>query len=468
MGVTSATGVGSGIDINSIVSQLVKSEGQPAFNAITRQEDAANARLSGLGSLKSALSSFKSSLSGLANGSVFKTHTASSSDEAIVKVTAGTGSVAGSHSVQVTQLATAQQSITNAEFASSAATVGTGTLTITNTAGAAFSVTVDASNNTLAGIRDAINASSSNSAVTASIINVDAADGSGTTVSKLVLTADSTGLSNAFTISGSDTDGDNTNASGLSQLFTAGSSGYASPVAAANAQILVDGQTATRSTNSMTDVLPGLTLDLQKAVVGTSVTVGVTLDTASISKTISGFVTAYNALHTSAASLGSYGGTAKGATNGALLGDATLRYVNSQLRTNTTGTVSSATSDYNSLAMIGVSVDQYGVMSLDSSKLTTALTSNLESVSDVFSSSDGVATRLSSVLTEMLASGGPIDAQQTSLNSTISGFAAKREAIQLRLDNLQKAMQKQFIAMDVAVAKFQNTGTYLTNALKKA
>lgn len=460
MSIVSSTGIGSGIDINSLVTQLVTAEGQPALNAIQRQQDSANTRLSGIGSLKSALSDFQSVVTKLKDGSLFKTHKAVSANESILKVTAGTGSVAGSYAMEVQQLASAQKSISG-EFTNASATVGSGSLTIATTGGASFNVTVGASNNTLTGIRDAINNATGNTSVTASIVNVDNAAGTGT-ISKLVLSAKNSGLANAFTVSGSDDDGNGADTSGLSQLFSANLSPQ---VTAQDAIIKVDGQTATRSTNSITDVVQGLTLDLKAEQVGTKVNVDVSLDNEAINKNMTSFVTAYNKLHTTAKDLGKYGGSTdgSGSGNGALIGDATLRYVTSQIRQDSANPISSATGEYNSLAMIGIKIDKDGVMSLDSTQLNKALSASLQSVSDVFSSTDGVATRLYSKLDNFLQSGGPLDSQQTSLKKQLSTLDGRKVDVQVRLDNLQKTLQKQFIAMDINVGQFKSTGSFLSN-----
>ncbi|WAR45414.1 flagellar filament capping protein FliD [Methylomonas rapida] len=459
MSIVSTTGLGSGIDISSLVTQLVKAEGQPALNAIQRQQDAANARLSGLGTLKSALSDFQAIVTKLKDGSFFKTHKSTSSDESVLKVTAGAGSVAGSYGIEVVQLAKSQKSITTAEFANSAEVVGTGSLTFSSGSGASFNVTVDASNNSLASLRDAINSTAGNTFATASIVNVDSTENPGTTISKLVLTAKNTGIANAFTVTGTDDDGLDDGA-GLSRLFT---TQLSAQTAASDAVIKVDGQTATRSTNSITDVIQGLTLDLQSAKVGAVINANVSLDNEAINKTISDFVTAYNKLHTVTKDLGKYGGSANGAGNGALLGDATLRYVTSQVRQDASNTVSSVTGNYNSLAMIGVKIDKDGVMSLDSTQLNKALSADLQSVGNVFSSSDGVATRLYAKVANFLQSGGPLDSQQTSLQKRLSDLEDRKADVQIRLDNLQKSLQKQFSAMDSAVGQFNATGNFLSN-----
>jgi len=317
-----------------------------------------------------------------------------------------------------------------------------------------FSVTIDASNNTLAGIRDAINGAAGNNGVTASIINVNNATNTGT-ISKLVLTSKDTGVANGFSVA---VTGD----AGLSRLDTSVPANFTG-VTAADAKILMDGQVATRSSNVITDVLPGVTLNLQStATLNTDVNVDITLDNAAIKETISGFVTAYNALNSTTDSLGKFAGTT-GGSNGALLGDSTLRMIKNDLRQLVSSPVTSANSSFNTLKTIGIDIDKNGVMTLDGAKLDKALATNLSSVSDVFSSTDGVATRLNTKITKYLETGGSLDTRQTSLNKQLKALTDKRSTVQLHLDNVQKTLMKQFIAMDKAVGMFQSTGSFLSS-----
>jgi flagellar hook-associated protein 2 len=112
--------------------------------------------------------------------------------------------------------------------------------------------------------------------------------------------------------------------------------------------------------------------------------------------------------------------------------------------------------------MIGITIDKSGVMALDSTKLNKALESNLSAVSDVFASTNGVAVRLDNKLSVYLQSGGALDSRQTSLNKTLTSLGNQRTNVQLRLDNLQNGLQKQFIAMDLAVGQFKQTASFLT------
>lgn len=466
MSIVSSTGLGSGMDINGIVGQLIKAEGQPQFDAITKQETAAKARLSGLGSLKSALSSFQTAVRKLKDGSLYKATQAVSSKTDIFTTTAGAGAVPGKHTVEVNRLATSLQTIVNAEYANtaSAVTATGGSLNFSYQAGStktAFSVAIGAGA-TLTNVRDAINSAASNNGVTASIINVDSTVTPGTTISKLVLTSKDTGMANAFKLVVAGGDADLNKLDNSAQYSAAETNVDVNGNPMLNAWIKVDGLNVRSNTNTISDVLPGVTLNLQSAAIGTMVNLDVSLDTTTINKTITDFVTAYNSFHTTTNSLGAYGGSASGATNGPLLGDSALRNITNSLRQNTTDPVTSATSNYNSLAMIGITIDKSGVMALDSTKLNKALESNLSAVSDVFASTNGVAVRLDNKLSVYLQSGGALDSRQTSLNKTLTSLGNQRTNVQLRLDTLQNGLQKQFIAMDLAVGQFKQTASFLT------
>jgi len=459
MAITSSLGIGSGMDINGIVTQLVAAEGRPAIGAITRKEDEANDRLSALGRLKSSLSDFRTATGKLNELGAFSTHKSTSQNEDILAVTSEFGAAAGSYSLEVQQLAEAHK-LTSNGYSGYSDVVGSGTVTL-SVAGNDFSVTLDDTNNTLQGVRDAINKASDNSGVNASIINVD--DGVGGTVSKLVLTSKNTGTANNISIIVTEDPA----ALGLSNLVYdpagSGVTNLTEQNAAQDAKVLVDGQVATRSSNSIDDIIQGVTLDLKTAATGTVFNVDVTLDEESIKKVTEGFVSAYNGLMSIVKDLGKF--DPAGDQSGALIGDSTLRNVQSQMRQAVGRPVSSASSGYNSLAMIGITMDRDGVMSLNDSDFSAALKNNLNAVSDVFSSSDGVAVRLDTRLDQYLNTGGTFDVQTKSLNNQLNRLSKDRDTVQVRLDNLERGLMKQFIAMDVAVGQFQSTGAYLAQQL---
>ena len=166
--ITSA-GIGSGLDIGGLVSQLVAAEGQPTQQRIARGEASAQARLSAYGSLTSALSQFRDQLDLMQDIGKFLSRKAASSNEDLFSVSASTSALPGSYAVEVVNLATAQR-LTSGAFADADTAVGEGTLTI-DVGGEAFDVEITADNSSLAGIRDAINAATDNSGVTATIVN---------------------------------------------------------------------------------------------------------------------------------------------------------------------------------------------------------------------------------------------------------------------------------------------------------
>lgn len=451
MSISASAGVGSGIDINGLVSQLVQADGQPALNALNKKESSAKTRLSALGTFKSALAEFQTAVKKLSDGSAFKTQQVASSNEAFATVKTGTGAVSGSYAIEVMQMAKPQKNIGSVGYA-------TATTPAITTAGAlhfnsvngkpAFDINLATGDN-LANVRDKINTDTNaiSNGIQASIINVD--NGSGGTVSKLVLSSKNPGTANSFEVS---------SATGPATLLGLGET----PTSAAlDAKIKVDGQIASRSTNTLTDVIPGVTIDLKSVpTTATPFNIDVTLDTKSIKDAGQGFVDSYNKLQAVMKDLSKYDAATKKA--GALNGDSTLRDVQTQIRGAVGSIVSSAGSTTNSLALIGMSIDKVGVMSLDSTKFDKVMNTNLNALSQVFSATDGVAAKLEAKLSVKLQSGGVFDTQTNNLNANLKTITKDRENVQYRLDKLEKTLLKQFQAMDSTVGKFKGTGSFLS------
>lgn len=469
MAVTSV-GLGSGLDINGIVKNLIQAEGAPASGALDRRASAAQDRLSAVGTLKSAISAFQSAASKLTNPTIFASLTATSSNTGLFTATAGSGAVAGNYSIEVTQLATAHALAASTGVTDANTVIGSGTLTI-GAGISAFSVNVTTGvNDTLAGIRDSINNATDNTGVKATIVNVD--NGVGGTTSKLVLNSQNMGTKNALSVTGADGDSNNFDAAGLSQLFydPSNTMGLASPVtnmtqtaAAKDAIIKVNGMDATRSSNTISDVIAGVTLTLNSQSPGAPATLGVAVDQTAISKTVNDFVTAYGNLKKVTSDLGSYDPATK--KGGALLGDALLRNVMGQLRGDTSNPVTSAVGNYNTLTMVGVQIDRYGAMSVDQTKLSAAISNNTNNLAQVFSSADGVAKRINTRLSTYLSSGGVFDTQTNNLNDSLRKIGVERGKLQDRLSQMQTSMLKQFNAMDSMVAQLNTTGSYLSQQL---
>jgi flagellar hook-associated protein 2 len=334
-------------------------------------------------------------------------------------------------------------------------------------------------NDTLAQLRDAINYNPDNKLVSASIVSSTTAattvdsgqvDSSGNpiltpvpaqTTSKLVLTALNSGTDKGFTVDGSAGDTrftlDPINVP--TNFATTTTTSTYDTTSATNAGD--GGQLVTQSSNSIINALPGVTLNL--VAVG-SADINVQQDKAAISQPISAFVDAYNKFNDSLKQLTNYVGPGNSG-NGALLGDSTLQGIISQVKLIINSKASSATGDYNSLNQLGISFDKKGVMSLDNTKLQAALSANLTSVGDVFSSTNGIATQLNTKITQYLDSKGVLSTEESSLNKQLAQLTTEKAAVNTRLAATQKGLQAQFIAMDSAVAQFKNTGTYLTQAL---
>jgi len=449
-----AGGIGSGLDIEGLVSQLVAAEGQPALFRLDTKEARLQADLSAFGSLKSALSTFQDSVAALNDLEAFQARKAISSNSELFSASADSTAVAASYDIEVIQLAEAEKR-RSGNFADDAEVVGTGTLDITLGADT-FQLTIDGTNNTLAGIRDAINDATENPGVAASIINVD--DGVGGTIARLVLTSDTVGATNTIGIVVDDDDLTDADTSGLSQLATAN---LTTIQAAQDAKIEVDGQTATRSSNGFSDVISGVTFDLAKAEVGTVETLTVELDTGSVKGKVNTFVAAYNSLADTMKSLAAF--DADSGAAGALQGDATLRSVQSQIRQTLTTAVSGL--DTGTLTEIGVTTDETGHLKVDSEQLDSVLSSDFTSISQLFASENGLANTLDTLLDNYIGTTGSLNTRTEGLQTRIGLMSDDRERLDRRLSALDARYRAQFTAMDVLVGQLQALGGYLTQQL---
>ena len=390
MATITALGTGSGLDLESIISSFMQVERQP-LQAIATQKTAFQSKISAYGTVKSALTTFQSSVSALSSASKFNAQKATSSDTSILTAKTDGSATVGNFDITVSQLAKSQK-IASSGFASSSTTVGTGTLTISfgtyDSVGNTFTanadkddltVTIDSSNNTLEGIRDAIN--DLNGDVTATIIN------NGTT-SQLVMTSKDSGEINTLKISVDDDDGDDTNTSGLSQLAydptaaTNSGKNMSEIQEAKNALLTIDGIDIEKSSNTIDDAVDGLTLTLLKTTdTGESVSLGIESDVDTIKESIQKFVDAYNKLNTTFEDLTKYNETDK-TKSGKLIGDATLRTISYQIKSVLTNSVGSG--DLTTLSDVGVSFDDSGNLALDAEKLNDAIESDFSDIATLF------------------------------------------------------------------------------------
>jgi len=449
----SSPGIGSGIEVGSLVTQLVAAEGEATANRLNLREAEYLGDISAFGSLKGSLSLFQDAVKGLQDVTDFQQRSASSSDSEIFTVTADETADVSQYGIEVVQLAQANKLITTDGFAS-ADEIGGGTLTFTQGADS-FSITVSATD-TLENVRDAINEASDNSGMKAAILNVD--DGSGGKEQKLVFTADSTGLDNSITITAVDDDLDNTDGAGLSRLINAN---LDEPAAALDGKIKVDGQLISSSTDKFSDVIDGITINA--VAVGAGESLAVTEDKGAVEDKINVFIANYNGLIDTFNALSSYDPATEAA--GLLLGDSTLRGVQNSIRQEISSSVSGLSGPFSTLAELGVTTDEKGKLSLDSDTLDTVLASNFDQVGELFAASNGLANTLDTVIEGYIGSSGIIDSRTTGLQTSIDGIAEQRETLDRRLVSIESRLLAQFTAMDIIVSSLQNQSSFLTQQL---
>lgn len=370
-----ATGISSGLDVESLVTQLVAAEvGGPA-RRLDSKEASYLSKVTALGSLKSAVASFQSNLAGISAPATYQSKSASSTDSETVSITASSGARPANFTMTVSSLAAAQSmALSGDAFSSTSSVVGTGVLSITD-GSKTTAITINSGNNSLAGLADAIN--DSGAEATADIVN----DGTGY---RLLVTASKTGTANALTITVTgDSDANNTDASGLSRFA---SSNLSQTVAAANASFTLNGLAMNSSTNLVTDAVDNVSLNLKKlTAAGSSVNVGIANDTSAIKTSLDGFIKGYNDLNKTLSELSAYN-PASGAGS-VLTGDATIRTLQSNLRS----LMNSETENYfgaqKSLADLGVTTSaKDGSLSLDSAQLSSVIETNPLDVANVLAS----------------------------------------------------------------------------------
>lgn len=388
-----ALGVGSSLDVNSLVTQLMAAEQQP-IAALATKEAKYQSQLTAYGSLKGALSTFQSSVAALSNPTKFTAVSASITDTSLATVSASSSAIAGVYSVSVDQLAQSQK-LQSSALSATSTTLGSGTLTISfgtytynnnapptingftlNPDKATKTVTIGPSQSSLSGVQNAINAA--NVGVSANIIN----NGTGY---HLVITSTDSGISNAVRITVADSsDSDNTDVLGLSRLTynPAGSPAITRLTQSTepkNALLTVDGISISKASNAITDAIAGVNLNLQKS--GTS-NMTVKQDTASIQSAVQAFVAAYNSLNSTISNLSKYDLVNKKAA--VLTGDSALNSLKSQLRTVFNTPLSKAGGGLTALSDVGIIFQKDGTLALNTSKLNSVMNDPSKDVSTLF------------------------------------------------------------------------------------
>jgi flagellar hook-associated protein 2 len=455
MSTISSTGIGSGLDVTSIITQLMAVERKPLTKM---QTDASTlqSKVSAYGKMQSYVSAFRDAASKLSKPATWGAVLATSSDATAV-------SVRGSHSIQVSKLATSQ-TVSSAAFASKTTALGSsGTLSIqlgawgsgtafTNKSGSsAVDVTV-AATDTLADVRDKINAQ--NAGVQASILT----DASG---SRLVMRSTDSGAENGFKVTASDAslaglafdDPASESSTGVKKLT----------LAAGDALATVNGLSVKSASNTLTDVIDGVSIKLSK-VTTDPVDVSVASDTDSLKTAVTDFAKAYNDLASFLTSQTKYDASTK---KGAIFqGDSAVNSVRSALRS--LGSSSGGTSTaLTRLSDVGLDIQADGSIKTGSTKLATALTKpdELRKLFADTGATSGLASAMRSWGDAQLSVDGALSTRQTSLQTQVSANSDKQAKFESRMTTVEARLRAQYSALDTQMSKINTTSNYITQQM---
>ncbi|MDH0145966.1 flagellar filament capping protein FliD [Stutzerimonas stutzeri] len=461
------TGIGSGIDIDSIVKSMVAAERAPKESQLATLEKKTTTQITAIGALRSAISEFQTALGALNKPELFQARSATSSKSDLVGVSAGTKAGPGRYQVEVKQLAAASKVALAAVKNSSEAPArfSSGSLKIQLGNEGPFVVSVDEGNNTLAGIRDAINKQGAEKGVTATIVTDD--DGA-----RLVLSSSKTGADKDITVTsipaGDVEDGytslDILKFDGVDATAPAGARTL---TAAQSAIITVDGLTATSATNKVDGAIEGVTLDLKaKTAKDEPLTITVAEDKAGVKKQIQSFVDSYNKLigvindQTKVTSVGE----GKAPVTGALVGDATARTMLGAIRNELVN--AQGDGSLRALADLGITTQKDGTLKIDDAKLGKVMDSNFAELPGVFTGETGLASRLDATLKPYTQTGGILEQRNKVMTETVSRIDKQKADLNRRITSLQERLYKQFNAMDTLVGKMANTSSSLLASLE--
>lgn len=450
MAITSA-GIGSGLDLESIISTFVNAERMPRENAINKRELRLESEISGVGTLKSAVSKFNDVLKKLADPQQLMqnkttiSYQGSQKDNLPFSVVTSDLVARGKFEVTVDALAQGSQ-LRSAALALDPAVdaVGSGNLTF-SAGGSSFVVAVDPAD-TLEKLRDKINSAGDNFGVQANIINTDAGP-------KLVYNSEVTGTGNDLSVT-------NDNAS-LDQISTA----MASTKTAQNASITLDGETLTSSTNKFADAISGLNIEVTaETALGEVATLEIANDTEGAGKLIQEFVDGYNELRDQLSSLGN-------PKSGLLAFDPAVRQLQSQLSQLVPNQNLEAPVGLQSLYELGITVDNTGRMSISSAaigsssgkeRLDAALNNNIRGIGTLFAGTDGIAKKMSELTENYVGTDGFLNERSQTLEAERTTLSLKREELETYLADYESTLRKRYTALDTVMAKYTATSSYLT------
>ena len=458
-----APGIGSNLDVNGLVTQLMAVEKRP-LTLIQKREANVTAQISAFGQIKSQIATFGDAAAALGTSATMSAFAASVADTDIAGATAGAKAVAGSYSLEVRQLAQTEK-VATTPFGSASSIVGLGDVVITlgtndtvahtfvpNAARTALTLHLSAGNNSLTSVRDQINAAQQG--VSASIVT----DSNG---ARLVISSSDTGAVNAISISAP-------TVAGLAYDPTSALPQSVSELQPArDAKIRIDTMDIVSASNQVTGAIEGVTINLLKAKPDSVSTLTVAHDNTKAAAAIKQFVTSYNALNSMLRDSTKFDPTSKAA--GILQGDVTAVGILSQMRSLISGTIPGGSADFKTMNEIGVSLQTDGSLKLDDTKLTSAAATAAGSdrLSHLFVSSatntDTYATRIKSFVDKMQNSGGILPSKVDGLTATSRQLGKDQAAFNARMVGVEARLRRQFNALDANLASQNAVTAYLTS-----
>lgn len=436
----SSPGLGSGLDVNSIVSQLVALERKP-IELLQQKKTELTTQLSSFGLLQSYMGNLQSAAGELAKPALYTKNTAATSAPESVGASASATAAAGSYRVEVTTLAAAQSVAAAPQAAGSTAVIGTGTLHIKVGSGSAVDVEIASANQTLEGIRDRINASTAG--VNASIVR----DAGG---ARLLLTSKTTGAANTINVTATGGDG------GLAVLTSAGGLSQVQPPA--DASFSINGLPLTSASNTLTNVIDGVTLTLAKPTTSAA-TVTIAPDGAAMKKAVTDFVSAYNDAARYIAQQTNYDESTK--TSGALQGDRTAVGLETRLRTLLQQS-SGASTAFGRLSDVGLELQRDGTIKLNDGKLSAAVKNPAELGRAFSTASTGFAQRFKLLGDTVSGTGGLLPTRTQGLRDSISRNEKDQARFEDRVARTQARLLKQYSALDTSLAQLNSLGSYVS------
>jgi flagellar hook-associated protein 2 len=435
--------VGSGIDVASIVQQLVSADRAPSDARNDRTDRQLKAQISAIGTLRGAFSGLRTAVNALSSNNAVLARKTTVPEGSGFTAAAAPGAAVGRYQVEVKALATAHK-LSSAPFLNSDTVVGSGTLNVT-AGSTTLALTIDETNNSLAGIRDAINTAAAGKGVSASIVTAD--DGA-----HLILTALDTGVVNAVRVTTSGGDG------GLAALvYDAPTTTTMAQVAEAkNAEVEVDGFLRTSPSNTVINMIGGVTMTLTKAEPAVLRELNVAGDPVALRTAAKSFVTAYNIASASIATTTAYNTTTKVAA--ALNGDSMVRGASRQLRDQ----VGAQTTD---LKAIGITIAKDGTLTLNEAAFDAAMAADAGPATRLFQGPNSLAVSLDTTLDRLVDADGLLESRSDGLNTRTRTLEKQRAALDFRMTQVEARYRAQFVGLDSIMSKLQSTSTFLSQQL---